>query len=160
MFLVDTSVWIDYLRMVRNDPVARFEEILAHGYPYGITGVIYQEVLQGADSEKSFARLEEYLSTQEIYEPADLLVTYTEAARIYLRCRRAGITIRSTVDCLIAQIAIENDLVLLHNDRDFEFIGSVIPGLRLFSTYLSPGPSTAGVHEPAATYAPDGGTRG
>ncbi|MCP4663560.1 MAG: PIN domain nuclease [bacterium] len=133
MFLVDTSVWIDYLRKVRNDPVIRFEEILEHGYPFGITGVIYQEILQGADSKKSFARLEEYLSTQEIYEPADSLSTYTEAARIYFQCRRAGITIRSTIDCLIARIAIENDLVLLHNDRDFDRIGSVVPGLRLFS---------------------------
>jgi len=159
MFLVDTSVWIDYLRKVRNEPVARFEEILEHGYPFGITGVIYQEVLQGADSEKSFARLEEYLSTQEFFEPEDPLATYTEAARIYFRCRRAGITIRSTVDCLIARIAIEHDLLLLHNDRDFEFIASVIPGLRLFSPYRYPGavPSNGMVHEPVAVYDPDRG---
>ena len=57
-------------------------------------------------------------------------VTYREAARIYYDCRRRGLTLRSTVDCFIAQLAIEVDGVLLHNDGDFESIAQVRP-LRL-----------------------------
>jgi len=54
-----------------------------------------------------------------------------EAARIYGACRAAGVTIRSSVDCLIARIAIEHDLALLHDDRDFEDIARVVSELRL-----------------------------
>jgi len=48
--------------------------------------------------------------------------SYSQAAHIYFTCRRHGITIRSTIDCIIAQLAIEHDLILLHSDRDFEQI--------------------------------------
>jgi predicted nucleic acid-binding protein len=55
------------------------------------------------------------------------LPSYVAAAQIYRRCRKKGITIRRGMDCIIAQTAVENDLVLLHNDVDFERISSVIP---------------------------------
>ena len=126
MVLVDTSVWIDYLREQRNEQVVWFEGILEQGIPYGITPVIYQELLQGAESQKSYDRLDEYLSTQHFYEPLDPIESYREAARIYFVCRRSGVTIRSTIDCLIAQIALEHDVLLLHNDRDYEAIGRVV----------------------------------
>ena len=132
MLLVDTSVWIDYLRGIPTESVEKFQRILNETQPFGITSLIYQEVLQGTDSDVSFARLDAYLRTQRFYHPVDPLTTYTEAARIYYRCRRAGITIRSTADCLIAQVAIENDLLLLHSDRDFTEIASVIPELEFF----------------------------
>lgn len=131
MFLIDTSVWIPYLRGVRSEPVGKLETILDEGHSFGITSAIYQEVLQGADSEISFARLDRYLRSQLFYHPLDPLESYTEAARIYSRCRRAGITVRSTLDCLIARVAIENELLLLHDDRDFPAIAKVIPELRL-----------------------------
>ncbi len=73
MFLVDTSVWIDYFRQQRTMAVSWFEQILERGYPFGLTGVIYQEVLQGADSEASAKRLEEYLTTQDFYHLRDPL---------------------------------------------------------------------------------------
>jgi predicted nucleic acid-binding protein len=53
-----------------------------------------------------------------------------------MRCRRKGMTIRSTIDCLIAQIAIEHDLELLHSDRDFENMVSVIPELKIHQRTL------------------------
>jgi predicted nucleic acid-binding protein len=49
---------------------------------------------------------------------------------MYFDCRRAGITLRSSIDCTIAQIAVEHGAALLHNDRDFERIGRVVPRLR------------------------------
>ena len=59
-------------------------------------------------------------------------MSHREAAHIYFSCRRKGITIRSTIDCLIAQISIEHDLILLHNDKDFTHMAAVIPQLKLF----------------------------
>ncbi|MDF2529848.1 MAG: PilT protein domain protein, partial [Gammaproteobacteria bacterium] len=56
---------------------------------------------------------------------------YQLAAEHYFKCRKKGLTIRSTIDCLIAQIAIENDLLLLHNDRDFVSMAGIITDLQL-----------------------------
>ena len=132
MFLVDTSVWIDYLRGNSTASVAKLQDILDEGQPFGITSLILQEILQGTDSEASFARLETYLRTQIFFHPSDPLSTHVEAARIYARCRRAGVTIRSTIDCLVAQTAIEHGLFLLHSDRDFDRIASLVPELETF----------------------------
>jgi predicted nucleic acid-binding protein len=92
----------------------------------------YQEVIQGALNENDFASLSDYLVEQTFFYPKHHLETYSQAARIYFACRRKGLTIRSTIDCLIAQTAIEHDLVLLHNDKDFEHIANVFPELKLF----------------------------
>lgn len=129
MYLVDTSVWIDYLGGAETEIAGRFAEVLDLGYPFGITGVIYQEVLQGVSSEEEFDRLSEYLGTQRFYHPQDPVASYGEAARLYFRCRRARITVRSATDCLIARIAIEHELVLLHNDSDFDNMAGVITEL-------------------------------
>lgn len=131
MYLVDTSVWIDYLREESTEGVRFFEEILGQGYPFGITSEIYQEVLQGAASEESFERLAEYLGTQRFYRLKDGVESYREAARLYFRCRRSGVTVRSTIDCIIARISIEHGLLLLHNDKDFMNMAGIVPGLRL-----------------------------
>ena len=68
-----------------------------------------------------------YLSSQQFYHLKDPVSFFAEAARIYLECRKKGITIRSTIDCLIAQTALEHDLFLLHNDTDFDNMAGVIP---------------------------------
>ena len=56
--------------------------------------------------------------------------SYEMAAELYFRCRKHGITIGSTIDLLIAQTAIENDLYLLHDDRDFSLMASIEPKLK------------------------------
>ncbi|XCN71341.1 MAG: PIN domain nuclease [Candidatus Electrothrix aestuarii] len=122
MILADTSVLIDLFKGNDNGAVRVFREIIQQEIPFGITSVIYQEVLQGAKTEKEYDTLKEYLSTQIFYHPKDPLISYAEAAEIYFTCRRKGITIRSTIDCLIAQTALEHQLFLLHNDRDFQLI--------------------------------------
>lgn len=131
MYLVDTSVWIDYMRDIENDVTERLDEIQEHGLPFGITALVYQEVLQGAASPAKFDYLAEFMNAQYFYHPEDPIESYREAARIYFDCRRAGVTIRSAIDCLIARIAIENDLYLLHNDRDFERMAEVVDELKL-----------------------------
>ena len=101
------------------------------GYPVGLTGVIYQEVVQGVSLRGEFDRVSDYLDSCVFYHPRDPIGSYKEAARIYFGCRRAGITIRSASDCLIARVAIEHGLMLLHDDRDFEKMAGVVPDLAL-----------------------------
>ena len=132
MILVDTSVLIDLFKGVSNEPANRMREVLGYQIPFGITSVIYQEVLQGAKSDKEYNLLRDYLSSQRFFHPQDVVKTYEDAARIYFSCRKNGVTIRSTIDCLIAQIALEQDLALLHNDGDFDAMAPIIK-LRLYS---------------------------
>lgn len=131
MYLVDTSVWISYLREEQNTAVVYLKNLLKKSQPIGITSLIYQEILQGASLEKDFLRLANYFGTQLFYHPLHPITSYENAAHLYFACRKQGIMIRSTVDCLIAQIAIEHDLELLHNDKDFEKISKVATNLNL-----------------------------
>lgn len=125
MILVDTSVLIDFFKGNTNEKVEKFEWILKNKIPFGITYLIYQEILQGAKNEKEFELLKEYLSTQRFYELTKGKKSYEEAALLYFKCKKRGINLRSTVDVIIAQIAIENNLYLLHNDRDYSKIAEV-----------------------------------
>lgn len=131
MYLVDTSVWIGYFRNQSNSAIKQLIKVLDEDIPYSITGIIYQEILQGSSSQNDFDELSQYFSTQHFLSYHDDRISYQSAARIYFDCRRKGITVRSVVDCLIAQIAIENDAILLHNDIDFVHIHKVCPKLRL-----------------------------
>ena len=132
MYLIDTSIWIDYLRNKENKNVQHFMQIMDNKIPFGITGLIYQEILQGAASLKDYNQLTSYLSTQEFFHAQDEINSYQAAARIYFNCRRKGLTIRSTIDCFIAQIAIEHDLILLHNDNDYVLIKKANPELKIY----------------------------
>ncbi|SRR5579883_1467683 len=131
MYLIDTSIWIDYFREVKNASTQRFSSILEQNIPFGITSIIYQEILQGAATEYDFNQLKEYLITQRFFQPKDEVLTYESAAKLFYSCRRKGITLRSSIDCLIAQIAIEHNLILLHHDQDYPRIRSVVPELQL-----------------------------
>ena len=119
------------MRDEENEVTKRFAEIQESGEPFGITGVIHQEVLQGAASRAKFDYLAQFMGSQTFYHPRDSVESYEEAALMYFDCRRRGIIIRSSADCLIARVAIEYDLLLLHDDRDFEKIAEVIPELAL-----------------------------
>lgn len=124
-------MWIDYLGGTETRATGRLSELLDSGVPFGITGVILQKVVQGVVSREEFEEVSEYLGSQTFYHPQDPVESYKEAARIYFDCRHAGITIRSATDCLIARVAIEHDLMLLHDDRDFEAMVGVVPDLTL-----------------------------
>jgi len=130
VILVDTSVWIDYLRATETPATAILDGLMADSVPFAITGIVYQEILQGADSTESYERLAEYFGTQRFLHPQDPAETHAGAAKLYVRCRCAGVTIRSTIDCLIAQIAIEHQASLLHNDRDFDYLATTTPELQ------------------------------
>jgi len=132
MILVDTSVLIDYLRGFDNDGTRKLQYILDQNIPFGITNLIYQELLQGAKNDEEFQLLKEYLETQIFYDIKNGKESYTDAARIYMACRKKGLTVRSTIDILICQTAIENKLYLLHNDKDFENISKAAADLKIY----------------------------
>ncbi|MDR0459494.1 MAG: PIN domain-containing protein [Coriobacteriales bacterium] len=131
MYLVDTSVMIDVLNEVDNSQTALFHRIEQYSLPYGISEYSYLELLQGVRSDKAFAELKEALSTIRIYGLTEGLLSLECAANLYRRCRQAGFTPRSTIDLLIAQVAIDNHLELLHNDRDFDAIAACVDELMI-----------------------------
>ena len=120
ILLIDTSVWVAILR--ETGLSAQLEQRI-DSQPYGLTRFNQLELLQGAGDEKDWEQLSEYLESQLYFECTEW--TWNAAARIYFDLRRAGKTVRSPIDCCIAQLAIENDAVLLHRDRDFETIATV-----------------------------------
>lgn len=130
MYLVDTSVWIDYIKGAETETVLLLDQLLSNPLAIGLNSQIYMEILQGAANQKSFDRFTHYFSLQKFYSFRHEKKSHEAAAQIYFNCRRKGITIRSSIDCLIAQCAIENELILLHNDNDFKQMAKVISALK------------------------------
>ncbi|MCP5062853.1 MAG: PIN domain nuclease [Ignavibacteriae bacterium] len=126
MILVETSVLIDFFKGKDTQASKKLSEVIDQNIPFGICSLVYLELLQGAKNEKEFDFLNEYLSTQIFYHLNDIKKSYLEASKIKLKCNKKGVTIRSTIDLLIAQIAIDNNLYLLHNDKDFNNIAKVV----------------------------------
>jgi len=133
MILVDTSVLIDYLKGMNNRSTQALDSILDIGIPYGINDFIYQEVLQGSKTVEEYQKLKEYLETIPFYYLHYGKESYEKAALINITCRRSGVTVRSTIDLLIVQTALENNLSILHNDKDFENIAKVVPELKIYT---------------------------
>ncbi|NLN87575.1 MAG: PIN domain nuclease [Syntrophomonadaceae bacterium] len=131
MILVDTSVLTGYLKGQDDAKTLLFDELLTRNIPFGISPYTLQEVLQGARNEKDYQRLREYLSTQVIYFLPEEISTYEKAAQLYFDLRRKGLTPRSTIDILIALTALENKLMLLHNDRDFDLMAEQMKELKI-----------------------------
>lgn len=127
MIVVDSSVLIAFFRGHRNPAVERLVSIETEEAPFLLPGICFQEVLQGARDEREWGLLEEYLGSQELLFSPNPALTCREAARIYYDCRRRGLTLRSSVDCFVAQLVLEVDGTLLHNDGDFESIAQVRP---------------------------------
>jgi hypothetical protein len=129
MYLVDTSVWVDYIKGKDTPTVEFLDTLLLTPMTVGITDLIFMEILQGAKSQAGFEKLQRYFSTQQFYRFEDPQSSYEAAALMFFNCRRRGITVRSSIDCLIAQCALENELILLHHDRDFQQLEKVAPQL-------------------------------
>ncbi|MCL2137260.1 MAG: PIN domain-containing protein [Coriobacteriia bacterium] len=120
MILVDTSVLIDFLRGVVNTKTDQFESILQLDIPYGISAYTYQEFLQGVRNENEYNTLHDYLGSLVIYYLDADIRSFEKASRLVFDLRHKGVTPRSKIDVFIALTAIENSLMLLHNDRDFD----------------------------------------
>jgi predicted nucleic acid-binding protein len=122
MLLIDTSVWISVFRD-RSGQVRQQLETLIADREILLTRFTQLELLQGSLNEQEWTILSTYLEAQDYVELTSS--SWQAAARIYYDLRRQGLTIRSPIDCCIAQAALENDLLLVHNDRDFETIAQV-----------------------------------
>ena len=132
MILVDTSVFIGYFKKLDGIPYKKIDYIIDNNIPYGICNYVYQELLQGAKNEKEYKLLKEYFDTLPFYNLLYGKKSFENSALIYINCRKNGITIRSTIDLIIAEIAIENNIYLLHNDIDFTNISKVNKNLKIY----------------------------
>jgi len=129
--LVDSSVWIAFLRGEQVPEVNLLSRALRVAAPVWIAPIILQEILQGAENAQRFAKWEKIFERLPVRTEPDALAAARAAAHLYTRCRWAGITPRSANDCMIAIHAINGHMPLLHRDRDFELIASVEPALHL-----------------------------
>jgi predicted nucleic acid-binding protein len=121
--LVDTSAWIEVFRRPQRLDLERlvdFDDVVT-------CLPVVQEVLQGFTQEEAFRVGRDAMLALPIVESPIAQSVFIDAVDLYRRARRAGITVRSGVDCLIAACAIRHDLTVLHNDRDY-------PGLARIST--------------------------
>ena len=118
--IIDSSVWIDYFNGIINSKTDLTEELIKRN-EFFILPVILQEVLQGIREDKLFNSIRETLVPLEFisYHQIEMSVA---AASLYRNLRAKGVTIRKPNDCLIAVICINNNLPLLHNDKDFDNI--------------------------------------
>jgi predicted nucleic acid-binding protein len=118
MVIVDTTVWIDYLRGVENPETLWLDRELPR-QRLGLTALILCEVLQGAQGLREFDRARRELLRFEIF-PAGGVDLAIAAAQNYRRLRERGYTVRKTIDCLIATFCLQGGHRLLHRDRDFD----------------------------------------
>jgi len=118
LVIVDSSVWIDYLSEIDNAQTVWLDRALSERR-VGLTDLILCEVLQGIRDDATFRRVKQKLLQFAVFDSvgAELAMTSAENYRL-LRAR--GITVRKTIDCLIATFCMEGGHTLLHNDRDFE----------------------------------------
>lgn len=121
--LVDTSVWIDLFRGEDNPAVRRLEAALENRIDICLCGLVRTEILQGITADAEYAQIRKLLGNYRDVSPRES--TYLLAADIYRKGRAQGITVRKTIDCIIAALAIENALELLHNDKDFDNIALI-----------------------------------
>lgn len=118
MILVDSSVWIDYFRGTWNEQTDILDTLLS-SEPVGVGDLMLAEVLQGFASERDFNQAKQVLlSVQQVEIGGTELAV--QAARNFRTLRLHGVTVRKTIDALIATRCIESDLLLLHSDRDFD----------------------------------------
>jgi predicted nucleic acid-binding protein len=130
MILVDSSVWIDYFRGRDTPQVARLDSLLA-SEPVAIGDLMLAEVLQGFTSDRSFHQARRLLTGLTVIEIGgrDIAV---QAALHFRQLRAQGITVRKTIDTLIATRCIADGLTLLHSDRDFDAFAQHL-GLRVLN---------------------------
>ena len=131
MIVVDTSVWVDVLNAQDSPGARRCVELIEGGAPVALTDVVLTEVLQGMRSDRESRLVERHLRAFPVLR-LESLEDFVLAAALYRRARSAGITIRKTLDCLIAAPCVRTNAPLLHADADFDRLTSCTD-LRVFA---------------------------
>jgi predicted nucleic acid-binding protein len=124
MVIVDTTVWIDYLRGLQNSETNYFDRELGR-QRFGLTDLILCEILQGLRDDQASKRVLRELRQFELFETGgeELAVA---AARNFRSLRQRGHTVRKTIDCLIATFCLRHGHSLLHRDRDFDHFEKIL----------------------------------
>lgn len=120
--LPDTSIWITFFNNPQSAIAEKLYSLIEEDRII-ICPPVYQEILQGAKDQKSFQTLSEKLSSLAQMK-ADPYTAAIGAAQIYSSLRQKGVTIRKSNDCLIAWYAINHNVPIWHQDRDFDMIAS------------------------------------
>jgi predicted nucleic acid-binding protein len=128
MVIVDTSIWIDYLRGVENSETIWLESRLER-QRLGLTDLILCEVLQGIRDQREFSDALSALKKFHVFPTAGIEIAVA-AAENYRKLRKDGYTVRKTIDCLIATFCLSYRHELLHRDRDFDSFEEAL-GLRV-----------------------------
>jgi predicted nucleic acid-binding protein len=123
--LVDSTVWIDFLKNKATPETEKLVELIQGREDLCVCGFILTEVLQGIREEKQYVATKQQFANL-IYLDDDKS-TFELGATIYRNLRKQGITIRNSIDCLIAAIVVQHDVSLLENDRDYPFIDAHYP---------------------------------
>jgi len=118
LILVDSSVWIDYFKGALTAQTDKLDKLLGEE-PLAIGDLILTEVLQGFTDERDFNRAVKMLTELEVVELGGREIAI-QAARNFRTLRNLGVTVRKTIDTVIATRCIESGYDLLHSDRDFE----------------------------------------
>ena len=130
MILVDSSAWIEYDRATESRADRLLTSLIGSGgEEVATTEPVLMEVLAGATSEARRAELDRLLRSFR-WLPCDPVADFAGAAKLFRACRASGITPRSLIDCMIANIALRTGSQLLAADRDFQEMTRVVP-LRL-----------------------------
>lgn len=122
MTLVDTSVWIDFFAGRDTSQVRRFIALMVAEEDICLCGVVLTEILQRIRDDREYAITEAMLANL-LWFPMGRDV-FVRSANIFRTLRKQGVTIRNSMDCMIAAVCLEHRLDLLHNDRDFDFIAA------------------------------------
>jgi predicted nucleic acid-binding protein len=131
--LIDSSAWIEYLRDT-NSLACNEVDRMWHDDPGAVatTEPVVMELLAGANSDRLFERVEKLMNGLQLLS-VDASVDYRAAAIVYRAVRRGGHTVRKTMDCLIAAVAVRTGATLVHRDRDFDLLAAALPDLRVRS---------------------------
>jgi predicted nucleic acid-binding protein len=124
MILADTSAWVEYDRATGSAVDARLTELIRDGGQLAVTEPVVMEVLAGARSVGRETDLRALL-LRFTFHPFDTTSDFDAAAYIYRRCRRAGVTPRGLVDCMIAAVAWRTGATLLAHDVDLDRVATV-----------------------------------
>lgn len=117
MLVVDTSVWIDFFAGRDLPHVQRLEAALLSDEEIGVPDIVRLEILSGVGNDTNLRRIVANLDALHRLEAR--AEDWDSAAALYRTCRKRGVTVRSVVDCLIAQLSLREDALLLAHDRDF-----------------------------------------
>jgi predicted nucleic acid-binding protein len=124
LILIDTSAFIEFLNHTGSAYDKEIEDLIRSDKGIAIADITVTEILQGIKNDKEFNEIQRSLLAFPVYALKNT-GSYIAAAELYRKCRKKGLTVRSTIDVLISQIALENNLFLFHNDKDFDNIAKV-----------------------------------